>query len=58
MENNFIQIIFSYEAHFDLGRYVNKQNYHIWGTETRTHTLKNWRTQNESLFGKDFGPEI
>ena len=25
--------IFSDEAHFDLGGYVNKQNYHIWGTE-------------------------
>ena len=27
------RIIFSHEAHFDLGRYVNKQNYCIWGTE-------------------------
>ena len=26
-------IIFSDEAHFDLGRYVNKQNCLIWGTE-------------------------
>ena len=25
--------IFSEKAHFDLGRYVNKQNYSIWGTE-------------------------
>ena len=27
------KIIFSNEAHFDLGRYVNKQNCSIWGTE-------------------------
>ena len=25
--------------------------------KTHTHTLKSRRTQNESLFGKDFGPE-
>ena len=28
------KIIFSGEARFDLGGYVNKQNFHIWGTET------------------------
>ena len=34
MENNFAQkIIFSDEAHFHLGGYVNKQNCRIWGTE-------------------------
>ena len=27
------KIIFSDEAHFDLGGYVNKQNWRIWGTE-------------------------
>ena len=27
------KIIFSDEAHFDLGEYVNKQNWRIWGTE-------------------------
>ena len=27
------KIIFSYKAHFDLGGYVNKQNWRIWGTE-------------------------
>ena len=27
------KIVFSDEAHFDLGGYVNKQNYRIWGTE-------------------------
>ena len=27
------KIIISYEAHFDLGGYVNKQNCRIWGTE-------------------------
>ena len=31
------KIIFSDEAHFDLGRYVNKQNCRIWGTEKPTH---------------------
>ena len=25
--------------------------------KTRTHTLKSRRTQNESLFGADFGPD-
>ena len=52
------KIIFSDEAHSDLGGYVNKKNCRIWGTENpRTHTLKSWRTQNESLFGADFGPK-
>ena len=27
------KIIFSDEAHFELSGYINKQNYHIWGTE-------------------------
>ena len=27
------KILFSDEAHFDLGGYVNKQNCRIWGTE-------------------------
>ena len=27
------KIIFSDQAHFDLGGYVNKQNCRIWGTE-------------------------
>ena len=43
------KIIFSDEAHFDLGGYVNKQN--------RTPKLKSRRTENVSLFGADFGPE-
>ena len=30
------EIVFSDEAHFDLGWHVNKQNYRIWGTEN-TH---------------------
>ena len=39
------KIIFSDEAHFDLGGYVNKQNCRIWGTENpHTHTLKSRRT--------------
>ena len=51
------KIIFSDEAHFDLGGYVNKQNCRIWGRENRTYTLKSRYTQNESLFGADFGLE-
>ena len=48
------KIIFSDKAHFDLGGgYVNKQNCRIWGR----HTLKSRRTQNQSLFGADFGPK-
>ena len=43
------KIIFSDEADFDLGGYVNKQNCRIWGIEN-PH-------QNESLFGADFSPE-
>ena len=52
------KINFSDEAHFDLSWYVNKQNCRIWSTENpRTHTLKTWRPQNESLFAANFGPE-
>ena len=29
----------------------------FWVQKTRTHTLKSQSTQNESLFGADFGPE-
>ena len=42
------KIIFSEEAHFDLGLYVNKQKCRIWGTEN---------PKTESLFGADFGSE-
>ena len=49
------RIIFSYETHFDLGGYVNKQNYRIWGTENPHAYIERRRTQNESLFGADFG---
>ena len=42
------KILFSDEAHFGLGWYVNKQKCSIWGTET---------PQNKSLFDADFGPE-
>ena len=46
------KVIFSDETHFDLGGYV------VFGAqETRMHTLKSRRTQNESLFGTDFGSE-
>ena len=40
------KIIFSDEAHFDLG-----------AQKTRTHTLKSRRPQNELLFCADFGSE-
>ena len=29
----FDQIFFSHEAHFTLGGYANKYNWHIWGSE-------------------------
>ena len=52
------KIIFSDEAYFDLGWYVNKQNCRTIGTqETLTQTLTSGRTQNESMFGADFGAE-
>ena len=52
------KIIFSDKAHFDFGRYVNKQTCRKIGAQkTRTHTLKSRRTQNETLFGANFGPE-
>ena len=46
------KIIFSDEAHFDLGKIVA-----FGAQKTPTHTLKSRRTQNESLFGADFGPD-
>ena len=46
------KIVFSDEAHFDLGGYVNKQNSCIWGTEN-PHAY----TQKESLFAADFDPD-
>ena len=49
--------IFSDEAHFDLGGYVNKQICSIWAQKIWSHTVKSRRTQNEFLFGADFGPE-
>ena len=48
------KIIFSDKAHFDFDGYINKQN---WAQKIRTHTLKSRRTQNESVFVADFGPE-
>ena len=48
------KIIYSDEAHFDLGGYVNKQNCRIRAQKTRWKAMYN--TQNVSLFGADFGP--
>ena len=52
------KIIFSDEAHFDLDGYVTCKTVAFGAQKTRTHTLKSWRTQNESLFGADFAPEV
>ena len=53
-----LSAVFSDEAHFDLGGYVNKQNCRPFRAQkNRKHTLKSRRTQNDSLFGADFGPE-
>ena len=49
------KIIFSDEAHFDPGRYVNKQNCRIWDTEN-PHAYVD-PTQNQSLFATNFAPE-
>ena len=51
------KIIFSDEAHFDLGKYVNKKIVVFGAQKTRTHKLKSQRTQNKLLFAADFGPE-
>ena len=51
------KIIFSDEAPFYHGRFVNKQNCRIGAQKTHTHTLKSRRTQNKSLFGADFCPK-
>ena len=36
------KVIFSDEAHFDLGGYVNKQNCRIWGTKNPHAYIENW----------------
>ena len=51
------KIIFTDEAYFDLGEYVNSKIVAFEAQKTRTHTLKSRRTQNESQVGPDFGPE-
>ena len=49
------KIIFSDEADFDECKQAKLS--HLGAQKTRTHTLKSQGTQNESLFGADFGPE-
>ena len=52
------KIIYSDEAHFDLGGSVNKPNYRIWGTENPYVCIeKPKRTQNEILFCVNFNTE-
>ena len=51
------KIIFSDEAHSDLGGYVNKQNWRVWGTENSHAYIEKPTHPNESLFGVDFGLE-
>ena len=50
------QILFPDEVHFELGGYVNKQNRRLWATKDAKAYIESF-TQNESLFGADFGPE-
>ena len=51
-------IIFSDEAHFVLGGYVNKQNCLIWGTENPYEYIEKPTHKNESLFGADFEQKL
>ena len=50
------KIIYSDEAHFEVGEYINKQNSRIWGVENPHAYIEKPTHQNESLFGADFGP--
>ena len=49
--------IFSDEAHFGLGGYVNKKIVAFGTQKPRTRAFKSKHTQNGSLFGADFGPK-
>ena len=40
------KMIFSDEAHFDLGGYVNKQNWCIWGTESHAFKADTSKTRH------------
>ena len=52
------KIIFSDEAHFDLGGYVNKQNCRIWATEENQQAyIEKLANLKKSLFVADFAPE-
>ena len=51
------KIIFSDEAHFDLGGYEASKIVTFGAKKTRMLTLKSRRIQNEALFGADFGPD-
>ena len=47
--------IFSDEAHFDIGGYVNKQNCHIWGKENPHAYIE--KPTHPKRVTKDFRPE-
>jgi len=52
-EHFYRKIIFSDEAHFHLGGYVNKQNCRIWGSEN-PHVIME-KPMHPQLFGMIFG---
>ena len=52
------KIIFSDEAHFDLGGYEKSKIVVFGAQKTRSHTLKSRRTQNELLFAANLDPEV
>ena len=49
------KVIFSDEAHFVLGGYVNKQNCLTWSTENRHAYIE--KPTHPKRFTADFGPE-
>ena len=52
------KIFFSYEAHFTLSGYVNKQNCPIWGSENPQVIEERVLHPKKSLFGALFGPKV
>ena len=52
------KIIFSDDAHFDLGGYVNKQNCDTWGTKNLRTYIEKSTPLYDLPFGADFGAEV